>query len=253
MSDTEKSAERLHPEPWAEYKDGVVAIHFYKKGGNFDKPELWGTTLSHCFKVDSPAVGEAIVQRINSDNGMTDIADDALDSLASAAQEIERLKAWVNDLQAGMYINCVYCGHRYGPDDEVPESMADVLKEHVEQCPEHPMSKVKKDCERLEGAVQMAINAIEGGEKMSSGISRQQFGIGFVNMLKESLKGGYRDSAMDLLKKHIEWQEEAREKNEALVQGLERVIQQCEEGDFSQVDWRSTIARIAKEAINPDG
>jgi hypothetical protein len=56
--------------------------------------------------------------------------------------EINRLKGWINDLQSGMYINCVYCGHRYGPSDEVPESMADVLKKHIEECPEHPMSKL---------------------------------------------------------------------------------------------------------------
>lgn len=55
----------------------------------------------------------------------------------------DKLKGWVDDLQAGCYINCVYCGHRYGPDDEVPASMADVLKEHIEHCPEHPMSKLK--------------------------------------------------------------------------------------------------------------
>lgn len=55
----------------------------------------------------------------------------------------ERLRKWVDDLQSGMYINCVYCGHRYGPQDKVPTSMADVLKEHVEQCPEHPMSKLR--------------------------------------------------------------------------------------------------------------
>lgn len=59
------------------------------------------------------------------------------------ASEIARLKQWVADCQSGMYINCVYCGHRYGPRDEVPASMADVLKEHVERCPKHPMSALK--------------------------------------------------------------------------------------------------------------
>lgn len=56
-----------------------------------------------------------------------------------ARQEASRLQQWVNDLQAGMYITCVYCGHRYGPDDEVPTCMADVLKEHIAACPEHPL------------------------------------------------------------------------------------------------------------------
>lgn len=66
-----------------------------------------------------------------------------------ADREIERLQQHVNDLQAGMYINCVYCGHRYGPDDEVPATMADALKEHVEQCPKHPMSALKQIVESL--------------------------------------------------------------------------------------------------------
>ena len=58
--------------------------------------------------------------------------------------EVRQLKAWVSDLQAGCYINCVYCGHRYGPDSEVSSSMANVLKEHVEKCPQHPLSKSKE-------------------------------------------------------------------------------------------------------------
>jgi len=58
---------------------------------------------------------------------------------APLVAEVKRLKAWVNDLQAGMYINCVYCGHRYGPDTEVAASMAEVLKEHIAQCAQHPL------------------------------------------------------------------------------------------------------------------
>lgn len=40
----------------------------------------------------------------------------------------ERLKHWVDDLQSGMFVNCVYCGHRYGPGETTPVSMADALK-----------------------------------------------------------------------------------------------------------------------------
>lgn len=61
--------------------------------------------------------------------------------------ELERYKTWVQDLQSGMYVNCVYCGHRYGPADKVPVSMADALKQHIEQCPEHPMSKLRAELE----------------------------------------------------------------------------------------------------------
>lgn len=71
--------------------------------------------------------------------------DSLLIDLAAAGAEVERLNAWVNDLQSGMYINCVYCGHRYGPQDKVPCSMAEALKKHIEQCPKHPMSALKQD------------------------------------------------------------------------------------------------------------
>jgi len=65
--------------------------------------------------------------------------------------ENERLTAWVEDLQSGMYVNCVYCGHRYGPGETTPVSMADALKKHVEQCPEHPMSALRTEVERWVG------------------------------------------------------------------------------------------------------
>ncbi len=83
-----------------------------------------------------------------------------MDSHATLIAEISKLKAdlaearqWVNDLQSGMYINCVYCGHRYGPNTEVAASMADVLKQHVEQCPKHPMSKLKAEIAKLKADI----------------------------------------------------------------------------------------------------
>lgn len=83
---------------------------------------------------------------------------------AAKCNELEadnaRLKSWVSDCQAGMYINCVYCGHRYGSDTEIPSSMADVLKEHIEQCPKHPMSKLKADNARLTKMLELAARGI---------------------------------------------------------------------------------------------
>lgn len=61
------------------------------------------------------------------------------------AAENARLRQMVSDLQSGMYVNCVYCGHRYGPAGETPVAMADVLKAHIEVCPRHPMSKIKHE------------------------------------------------------------------------------------------------------------
>jgi len=90
--------------------------------------------------------------------------------LRPALIEIGRLKQWVNDLQSGMYINCVYCGHRYGPSDEVPASMAEVLKEHIEVCPEHPMSKVKARAEQLRDVLREAESAIESAIYTEDGL-----------------------------------------------------------------------------------
>jgi hypothetical protein len=60
------------------------------------------------------------------------------------ATECDRLQKWVDDLQSGMYVNCVYCGHRYGPCETTPVSMADALKAHVEQCPKHPLFEARQ-------------------------------------------------------------------------------------------------------------
>ena len=63
-----------------------------------------------------------------------------------------------------MYVNCVYCGHQYGPGETTPVSMADALKVHVEQCPKHPMSALRaaltertEERDRLAGTVGAAI------------------------------------------------------------------------------------------------
>ena len=40
--------------------------------------------------------------------------------------------------------------------DEVPESMANVLKKHIEECPKHPMSKLKKENDKLRKLVRAA-------------------------------------------------------------------------------------------------
>lgn len=63
-------------------------------------------------------------------------------SMEQLVADNERLEQHVNDLQSGMYVNCVYCGHQYGPGEVTPVTMADALKAHIAQCPEHPMAKL---------------------------------------------------------------------------------------------------------------
>lgn len=71
-------------------------------------------------------------------------------------QENERLKQWVNDLHSSMYVNCVYCGHRYGPKENTPVSMSDVLRAHIEKCPMHPMSALKQQIADLTAKLEAA-------------------------------------------------------------------------------------------------
>lgn len=72
-------------------------------------------------------------------------AEKALNArIAALETDKARLEKWVSDLQSGMFVNCVYCGHRYGPADNVPVTMAEALKEHVEQCPAHPYFHMRK-------------------------------------------------------------------------------------------------------------
>ena len=70
-------------------------------------------------------------------------------AVAGMQKEVGKLRQWIDDLQSGMYVNCVYCGHRYGPDPGTPVAMAEVLKEHIAQCPGHPLSEARKENERL--------------------------------------------------------------------------------------------------------
>lgn len=53
-----------------------------------------------------------------------------------------RLIRWIMDLQSGMYVNCVYCGHRYGPYGEKPAQEA--LTRHVDNCEHHPLFKARQ-------------------------------------------------------------------------------------------------------------
>ena len=89
---------------------------------------------------------------------------------AGYREEIERLRNWIADLQSGMFINCVYCGYRYGPDPGTPVAMAEVLKQHIEQCPDHPMSKLKNaltESVKLQSHYAKLLNMHDGGKRIS--------------------------------------------------------------------------------------
>jgi uncharacterized Zn-finger protein len=63
--------------------------------------------------------------------------------------ENKRLTAWVADLQSGMTVNCVYCGHSYGYNTKTPVSKAQMLYDHIKVCKQHPLSKALKENKKL--------------------------------------------------------------------------------------------------------
>jgi len=65
-------------------------------------------------------------------------------------EENKRLEKWIDDLQSGMYINCVYCGHRYGPSKSTPTTMRKQLYNHISECPKHPLSIAIADAKAIE-------------------------------------------------------------------------------------------------------
>ena len=73
-------------------------------------------------------------------------------SVEALQEENARLNQWVKDLQSGMYINCVYCGHRFGPKDSTPVAMDELLWEHIKTCPKHPGNIVNAKIEKLRQA-----------------------------------------------------------------------------------------------------
>lgn len=66
-----------------------------------------------------------------------------LDTLGRMSKDILQFEKWVADLQSGMYINCVYCGHRYGPAENTPVAMSTLLTKHIEGCSKHPLSQAR--------------------------------------------------------------------------------------------------------------
>ncbi|MGV3518197.1 hypothetical protein [Luteitalea sp.] len=67
-------------------------------------------------------------------------------ALAEAHAEIARLRAWVADLQSGLVLNCVYCGHAYGPvSTPTPRELLDA---HVRTCPKHPLAGLRRAVRR---------------------------------------------------------------------------------------------------------
>lgn len=71
---------------------------------------------------------------------------------AEAKAELASAQAWIERLQDGRTLTCVYCGHEYSPG--TPAHGVGALTEHIKVCPRHPMRayhdifvKVKEVCD----------------------------------------------------------------------------------------------------------
>jgi len=84
------------------------------------------------------------------------------DQIKELEKRCKRFGQWVVDLQSGMYINCVYCGHRYGPKESTPIAMSEVLYEHIKICPEHPLSAALEKIEAVKKERQSVEDRIFG-------------------------------------------------------------------------------------------
>jgi len=69
---------------------------------------------------------------------------------------LDKLEQWIDDLSSHMYINCVYCGHRFCKQSESGQhpvkklvEYIEKLIEHMEHCSKHPMSKLIVENKRL--------------------------------------------------------------------------------------------------------
>lgn len=51
-----------------------------------------------------------------------------------AEASVARLRQWVEDLQGDCWVNCIYCGWRFGPMKELPFSTREVFTGHLKKC-----------------------------------------------------------------------------------------------------------------------
>ncbi len=163
-------------------------------------------------------------------------------------QEAEKLKArmaeaerWVSDLQSGMYVNCVYCGHRYGPKDKVPASMAEVLKRHVEQCPKHPMSALKTENATLRRALESLKNwrtpAVLGEGDYHKGLLCGLEDRGLQGDAYEAMLWGY-EQALERVGEEIDRQIDAALAPAAPAKPAEPIKCTCDETHYCGCDDR---------------
>jgi len=136
--------------------------------------------------------------------------------LRDANAEVERLKKQVADCQSGMWVSCIYCGHRYGPKATTPVTQADLLTKHAEQCSKHPMSTLRAEVERLEK--QLADTQATAG-RLQTDCDR----LTGENARLETMRVERANELRDLLQKH-KWKTEEAERWKCQVGELKKQL-----------------------------
>lgn len=78
------------------------------------------------------------------------INEDACPIVSILEDENSRLRAENERLSELLWgSRCVYCGEVVGKDKKNQETADNVLRAHVETCPKHPVSKLRKENEQL--------------------------------------------------------------------------------------------------------
>ena len=181
LREIEERAEKATGGPWMinrrEWTDGEIPLVIRTIGRS-------GRTAS----AQIPFNGARGFDADRADNDAAFIAAARTD-IPRLVGEVRRLQAWVGDLQSGLYVNCVYCGHQYGPRETTPVSMAAALKAHVEQCPKHPMAALRARVEELEQEVRdtrgLCVSANEPDRAIDREIEIRRLGARVVELQKE--------------------------------------------------------------------
>lgn len=64
--------------------------------------------------------------------------------LNEANQTVAAQRRWIEDLQSGQWVNCVFCGHRYIPREASPTDPTALLRSHIASCAKHPLHETRE-------------------------------------------------------------------------------------------------------------
>jgi len=118
-------------------------------GGEFNAIEetLWKTQKDDVETMSSICCGSQLISYPLCNQSAQEIVQAHNLAVQDLQDEVSTLMQWVGDLQTGLYVNCIYCGHRYPP--ETPDVRDQALYNHIKECQHHPLSKALAQIEEL--------------------------------------------------------------------------------------------------------